>query len=371
MMRLKRLLILALCLLISGVFQQITFAQEAPPARTIPITSKGFGAKLSPDGKTLITFENTVLLDLKEMDPTLLPMRVIDMSTGKERGQLSGFSDFTADVAFTRNGSRLISVQMNGDVYIWDMVSLKVMKTFQTPLLGNLQIKLFPDNRRILALLGGIPQRLLVIDTETGGITQSFGKHFESYLEFQANYTQFPGVGDIQFASFALSPDGKILATTTANDEVMLTTLADGQSQLIRQKSEQYALFNIRQLAFTPDGKSLVYYDLADSKTHIWDIAAKSENAALDIGSDTFALSPDSTRIAWVTREKDKPNTLSIAPLDAPDKAKVLLTLPDGLQVAPRITWVTFTPNGKQVVVGGFRASDETDNQIDVVDVPS
>ena len=369
-MALKRITVLVLCLLLTAVFQQVTVAQEAAPARTIPITSKGFGSKLSPDGKTLVTFENVILLGLDKVDPTLLPMHVIDISTGKERGQLSGFSDFTGDAAFSSDGSRLISMQMNGDVYVWDMASLKVLKTFHTPVLGGLQIEIFPDNRRILAMLSGIPQLLLVIDTETGAITQSFGKHFDSFLDLQKNYTQFPAMGDIHLSSFELSADGKMLAIATANDEVQLWTIADGEFEVIRKKSEKFALFNIRPMAFTADGKSLVYYDGSDKQTHIWDIATQSEKALLPVDSDNLVLSPDGRMMAWATHEKDKTNRVSIAPVDAPDKASVILTVPDGLQIVPNITKVAFTPDGKQVVVSGFFALDETANQIYVLDVP-
>ena len=366
----KRITVLVLCFLLSAVFQQLTVAQEAAPVRTIPIISIGFGAKLSPDGKTLVTFENTNLHNLDKVDPTLLPMRVIDISAGRGVGSLFGFSDYAADVAFTSDGSKLVSVHQNGDIYVWDMATWKVLKTFQTPLFGNVQIRMFPDNKRILTLLANIPQHFVVVDTESGAITQTLGTHFDSFLDFQTNYTKFPAMGDIQFAGFGLSPDGSLLATSSYNDEVRLWTVADNHYQVVREKSEQFAQFNIRQLAFMPDGKDLIYYDLSDKKTHIWDIAAKSEKAALAVGSDSFALSPDGTMMAWATREKDKPNTVSIAPVDAPDKASVILTLPDGLEVAPRVTWVAFTPDGKQVVVGGFFARDDAANQIYVLNVP-
>lgn len=370
-MRFKWVTILSLCLLFSIGFGQMTLAQEAAPARTVPITSKAFGAKLSPDGKTLVTFENTIILGLKEVDPATLPMRVIDISAGKELGQLTGFSDYASDAAFNSDGSQLVSVHQNGDIYVWDLATLKAVKSFQTPLLGNLQVRMFPDDKRILTLSTGVPQRFVVIDTESGAITQSLGTHFDSFMDFQNNYTQFPGMGDIQMAAYTLSPDGMWVASASANDELRLWSTADNQPQTVREKSEKFGLFSIRQISFTPDGKSLVYYDASDKKTHIWDIESKAEQAALDIGSDTFALSPDGTMMAWATRTNDQPDTVSIAPIDAPDQAAVALTLPDDLQVAPRVSWVYFTPDGKQVVAGGFFASPPEENQIYVIDVPA
>ncbi len=369
-MRFKWLTILSLGLLFTLGFGHIALAQEPTPARTIPITSRGFGAKLSPDGRTLVTFENAILLNLKEVDPTLLPMHVIDISTGKEIGQFSGFSDFASDAAFTSDGSQLVSIHSNGDVHVWNMVSLKEVKSFQTPLLGYLQIKMFPDNKQILTISPGMPQKLVLIDIESGAITQSFGKHFDSFTDFQNNYTQFPASGDLMFAGFNVSPDGAVIASSTANDEVGLWVVGGNQYQLVREKSEKPGLFSIRQLAFTPDGKSLVYYDASDMKTHIWDLATQSEKAALDVGADNFVLSPDGTMIVWATRVKDGADTVSVAPIDAPDKAKVVLTLPEGLQVAPRVTWLTFTQASKQIVVGGFFDQDEVGNEIYVIDVP-
>ncbi|MBI1280939.1 MAG: hypothetical protein GC179_22635 [Anaerolineaceae bacterium] len=368
-MRFKWITVLSFCLLLSLGFGQITLAQDSPAVRTIPITSRGFGAKLSPDGKTLVTFENTLLLNLKQVDPATLPMHVFDISTGKERGQLSDFTDYASDVAFTSSGRRMVSLHMNGDLIVWDVPTMKAVKRFQTPLLGNVQLKMFPDNKRILTVFPGIPHRMLVIDTDTGAITQTFGNHFDSFMDFQANYTQFPAQGDVMFASFGLSANGKLVATATANDEVGIRTLADNQYQVVRQKSDKPALFNIRQLVFTPDNKALLYFDGADNKIHIWDIAAKSEKAALDIGSDSFALSADGKTIAWITRVKDAPSTISFAPLDAPDKAVKLLTVKDGLQAAPRVSWLNFTPKGKQLVVGGFFDRDEVGNEIYVMDL--
>lgn len=369
-MRQKWVLALSICLLLVLGVQQAVMAQGLTPTKAIPIISKGFGAKLSPDGKTLITFENVVLLNLDAVEPTLLPMKVIDISTGEQRGQLDGYSDYVSDAAFTRDGRKMVSVHQNGDVYVWNMATLKVSKSFVTPFLGALQVKMFPDNKRLLVVAAGIPTRVVVMDIESGAITKTLGKHYDSFTEFKNTYVQMPGMGDVTLAAFTLSPDGKLVATATASDEVQLWSVADNQAQQVRQKSEKPALFNIRQMEFTPDGKSLVYFDFSDKQTHIWNLANQSDTPVA-LGSDIFALSPDGKTIAWLTRVNDSSDMLSIAPMDAPDKMTVLYTFPSELDVAPRISWIWFTSKGKQLVVGGFHSSDETQNQIMVFDVPS
>ena len=157
-----------------------TMAQDA--ARTIPITSTGFGARLSPDGKTLVTFENTILLNLDEVDPATLPMRVIDISTGEQLGELSGYTDYAADVAFTSDGSRMVSLHMNGDVVVWDVATLTATKTYQTLLMGSQQITLGQDGTTAYILVAGQPQRIAILDTETGAVTAWVGKHFDLLL---------------------------------------------------------------------------------------------------------------------------------------------------------------------------------------------
>lgn len=371
-MRRKLVVVLSLCVLMLTVFQQATFARDVTPTRIIPITSLGFGARLAPDGKTLVTFESIILRDLKQFDPTLLPMRVIDISSGKELAQLSGYSDYAVDVAFTKDGQQMVSTHSNGDVNVWDMATLKIIRTFQTPLMGfYLPVTMFPDNRHVLLLNPSYVQRLLVFDFETGAITQTIGKHFDTFIDYKENYTSFPASGNLQYAAFSVSPDGKQIAISTINDEVSIVGLADGQAQIVRKASERGGQFSVRQMTFTADGKLLVYYDGADKQTHIWDIAGQAEKAAVAIGSDSFVLSPDGNTIAWATRGKDAADTVSIGRLDAPDKATVVLTLPDTMEVIGRITWVIFTPDGKQMVVGGFFPPEDEPNSIYVLDVPA
>ncbi|MBA3873100.1 MAG: PD40 domain-containing protein, partial [Anaerolineae bacterium] len=281
------------------------------------------------------------------------------------------FTDYVSGAAFTTDSRRLVSVHMNGDVNIWDVPSLKLVKTYQTLLIGNSLLSIFPDNRRILLMSGGIPQRFLVVDTQTGAITKSIGKHFDSFMEFQTKYTQFPDMGDIQFASYALSPDGKQLATATANDEVGIWQIADNTYQQLQPAGEQYGSFAIRSMAFTKDGKTLVFSNTRDKKIHVWDVASKSEKASVDAVAEAIGLSPDGKMLVWTNRVQDQPGTISVAPLDALDQAKVLLTLAKDYKFGPRMTSVRFMPDGKQVVVSGLFASNEAPNQIYVLDVPS
>lgn len=336
--------------------------------RSIPITSTGFGAVLSPDGKTLVTFENTVLLGLDTVDPALLPMRVIDISTGEQLGELSGYTDYAADVAFTSDGSRMISLHANGDVIVWDVATLTATKTYQTLLMGSSQLFFAPDERTAYIVVAGQPQRIAAFDIETGAITQWYGKHFDSFFDYRENYTQFPGSSAIIISAAAVSPDGTMIATANGNDEIGLWSVADSSYTILKPEGEQGGSFAIRELVFTPDGNTLIYYSTMDKQLHVWDLAAKSETTFANM-ADVIALSPDGTKLAWGTWGEDG-GSVSVASLDSLDAAEVIYEVPDGLRIAQRVSWLTFTPDSSQLVLGGFFASEPETNQIVVLDVP-
>ena len=159
-----------------------------------------------------------------------------------------------------------------------------------------------------------------------------------------------------------------MIATANGNDELGLWSVADNSYQILQPEGEQAGSFAIRELVFTLDGTSLIYANSIDKKLHVWNIVAKSETT-VDAQADLLAVSPDGTTLAWGTWGDDG-GTISLAPLNALDTAQVIFEVPDGLRIAQRITWLDFTPDGSQLVVGGFFASDPTTNQIVVLDVP-
>ncbi len=119
-------------------------------------------------------------------------------------------------------------------------------------------------------------------------------------------------------------------------------------------------------MIFTPDGQSLIYYHTADKQLHIWDITTQSETV-MDASAIILALSPDGSTLVWGGAGDDG-EVIWTAPLDALDRAQVIYSVPDTLKIASRVTWMDFTPDGSQVVIGGFFASDH-ENQIVVLDV--
>lgn len=364
----SRLKLSLLSLLMTVLSLSLLPASAQDIARHIPVERRSFNGDLSPDGSLLLIFEDMNLVAVDGVDPTLLPIRVLDPASGEERELLGGFSDFATDTAFSRDGSRLVTYHANGNVYVWDTANLAdPVAVWYLPLLGQGRIQFMPDNQTIVIQAGGPPQRFLLVDITTGYITGAVGPRFSSLFDFQQNYTQFPAQGDVSFAAFEVSPDGSLLVTATINDEVSLWTMASNSEVTLRPPSEKFAQFGIRDLVFTPDGKSLLYADRADGMIHIWDVETGSESATL-AGGLPMALSADGATLAWLGEAAEDSYTLFTAPLDALDEVTTVLKLEFAIKVIPPGAFLSFTPDAKQLVLGGVAAEEDV-NGVWVIDV--
>jgi WD40 repeat protein len=163
----------------------------------------------------------------------------------------------------------------------------------------------------------------------------------------------------------AVSPDDQWLVTSTANDEVLRwdTSVVGGEPETLRPKSEKPAQFNIRGLTFSEDGSTLTYFDHGDDAFHVLDVEAGEELHSYAPGAAEFALAPDGVTVAWADRETNAVYLADVTSADAPVK---LLDVPENLDVAPNITSLAFTSDGKQLIVGGFHERDEQ-NEIYVI----
>jgi hypothetical protein len=92
------------------------------------------------------------------------------------------------------------------------------------------------------------------------------------------------------------------------------------------------------------------------------DVAAHTETKVIPVGGRFWGLSPSGDALAWVTL---KPKELWFAKADQPDLAAKVMDFPNNLAIAPTLT---FTPDGSQIVVGGFSVTDYSgENMIYVI----
>lgn len=368
MSRLMRTMFMAI---LAGSLVIVTFAARAaePTVRTIVLTNPGVRVAFAPDAKTVAVFTDSVSdtsMLSTAVDPARLPIELLDVASGKQVASLEGFTDYARAVAFTPEGDRLAAYHGNGLLDVWSLSGpdprlLKEVETLE-PFVS--QVAFLPDGHTLVAQGTERPGRIRFWDTRTGAMTAVMGRHYDSLASLYSDMQRWPGFGNILYTTIAVSPDGKILATATAIDEVQLWAIPGLQSETIRPRSEQPPTgFAIRQLAFTGDGRLLVYFDGSDDHTHVWDVLAHSETVSLPFGGYPFALSADGKRLAWTTAVGDT-TAVSVASLAGDGEPAVVATLP--YKPSP-LSALAFTPSGGELVVGGFAPQADGTNAIAII----
>src|SRR5258708_5073301 len=293
--------IVLIAALLSGTARPIAAQNRV---RAIPVDLLRFPSTFAPDGKTLAIAAEPNIYDDK-VQPNLLPIRLFDLTSGKETVQWQGVqTDFATGLIFAPDGNRLISTHFNGQLNVWDVNQGKAVKSYQLPAFGLRFPKFLADGKRLSLLASGVPAHILIVDTESGAITAYYGPVIKTFDGFQQNMTGFPQQGDFSYTTYDLSPDGKTLAAATLNDEIDVWDVSTGQMTVAVQPVEKKMLLNVRPLVFTPDGKSIMYYHHDDNKLHFLDVATHKDNPQSVSGGANFALSAKGDKLAWLDKSQ-------------------------------------------------------------------
>lgn len=359
----KRVSLLTLLILLVFATGVLHAQDSAFSVMTIPVESVAAVTLLSPDDQTIAVYNQFQIYNAAPT-PELVAVHLLDINTGNEIGVLSGYGDWVTGLAFNSDGSQIVTFHRNGDVNLWNAADQSLIKTIPLYVYGGSWVQFLPDDQSVLYRAGQFVLGILNVDSV--GITHQFGQQIATFDEFEA-YLTFPGQGDLLTAAAAVSPDGRWLAISTANDAVYLLDIENGARYPLRGNSEKTAQFSIRLFAFSSDGQQLIYFDGIDEQTHVWDVTSREEVGTYAFGALAFALAPDDTSLAWADRRAGAINLADLA--DGGEPVEVL-ALPDGLSVAPNITSLAFTSDGLRLVVGGLYNSDGETN-VYVIDLAS
>jgi WD40 repeat protein len=245
----------------------------------------------SPDGKLLAT---------AGMNPTV---HVWDAATGAERHAFAGHTNWVAAVAFHPDGTRLASASVDTTIKVWDLGVLDRPDRLRGHKDVVHAVAFHPDGHTLASASRDKTVRLW--DAATGRERAVLRGHAQEVLgvAFHPDGRRLASVGGSSLAypektpgevklwdvdagravltpaghtatvkAVAFSPDGKLLATAGADQQLLLWDAATGAQVrgLPPHDAEQKQLWDV---AFSPDGRLVAAADHWNDRALAWEVA--------------------------------------------------------------------------------------------------
>ena len=244
-----------------------------------PVTSLAY----APDGKTLASCaqDRTVRLwPLSATNGPNLPSEIVGLHLNT-----------VSCLAISPDGQFVASGDIDGSVKVWNQVELNAGRQ------GRIAAMLHcgPDtNWGDLESLLPLPDHQFLVVTRQGAEKIEFASGRKL-----ARWPEAAGRG-------AVTPDGRILATSRSDGTIKLWTVATGR--LLASFSAHAPDYLPPTMAFSPDGLVLLTAGFSDTTVKLWEVAAKPKCLRLvetDLaGIDTVGFSPDGRRVAAALRHQ-------------------------------------------------------------------
>ncbi|CAG7849907.1 SubName: Full=Uncharacterized protein {ECO:0000313/EMBL:CCA70337.1} [Serendipita indica DSM 11827] len=268
----------------------------------------------SPDGSRIVSGSD---------DNTI---RVWDTDTGQSLGEpLQGHEDSVVAVAFSPDGSQIVSGSLDKTLRLWDVATGEPLgEPLQGHEDGVMAVAFSPDGSQIVS--GSSDNTLRLWDVATG---EPLGEPLQGH--------------ESEIWAVAFSPDGSQIVSGSRDKTLRLWDVATGEplgEPLQGHESEIWAV------AFSPDGSQIVSGS-RDKTLRLWDVATGEPLGEPLQGHEGWvmavAFSPDGSQIVSGSRDK----TLRLWDVATGEP------LGEPLQGHESEIWaVAFSPDGSQIVSG-------------------
>jgi WD40 repeat protein len=285
---------------------------ERHRADTAGHTAPAVAVAVRPDGKVLASSAN---------DGTV---RLWDLRTGKELRRLTGHTNLVRDVAFSPDGALLASASSDRTVKLWDPATGRCVRTLGDHDERVERVAFSPDGSLLAS--AGWDGAAVLCEVATGLVRRILTGHDK-------------GVTQAVF-----SPDGRKLATASWDGTARVWDVASGRQERLLRHTD-----SVLGVAFLPDGQTLA----AGGHDHVvtlwrWDSGEKLRTlAGPGHQLHQIALRPDGRVLAACGLD----GTVRLWDLGAgPPRGREIRLRPFGEWVSG----VTFTPDGRYLVVAGY-----------------
>lgn len=248
-----------------------------------------------------------------------------DVESGRSASRFEGHTDWVWSVAYSPDGSRVLSGSLDGTMILWDVESGEIVRQFEGHSDSIQSVAFSPDGTQMLS--GSTDSTVILWNTASGRIVRRFEGHRSPVW------------------SVAFSPDGTLALSGSEEATIWLWDLSTGQViQPLRSNARV-----IRSVMFHPDG-SLAVSASGDNSVILWDTES-GEIVHRFLGHDddvwSVAFDPTGQRILSSSR----------------DSSLILWDVGTG-QIARRFindegpaTAAIISPDGTQVLTGDINSN--------------
>jgi RNA polymerase sigma factor (sigma-70 family) len=229
----------------------------------------------SPDGKLVAT------ASMRAGDNTV---RLWDVANGKEQLRVECGSSQVCGLAYSPDGKRIASSDLDGTIHLWDLATGKEQHRLSGHKKGIWRLAFSPDGKRLAS--SSEDETIRLWDPSTGRQVRLFGEKL-------GVYSSLP---------IAFSPDGALLASGHQGGIIRLWEVRSGEEK----RRWQSGVMAVRAVAFSPDGKTLAS-GAAWEGIRRWDVASGREKQPAEEHRgfvDFLRYSPDGATLVSVSRER-------------------------------------------------------------------